>query len=290
MKKIYLSFFTLLAALGMDAQLQNMNLENWTAGTGYDDPDGWTTVNQYAGFVGASPNVVKLSSNVSEGSFAAEMFTQPCSGCASFGLPDTIPGLLTQETGYYSNTVTDVQLDYQFAPVNGDWGAISVDLTVWDATGDSAIVIASAADTIGAAMSSWTTRTIPFVFNSTSLMPDSIKIYIVSSARDLANDPTFPDPQDGTTLRVDNIKILDPASASVEESEESAFDIFAYNNIITIKTENVSSFNYEVVDLTGKMVLNGQSASAITRINAEQLRSGVYLVAIGNTVKKVVIE
>lgn len=290
MKKIYLSLLTIFVSLGMTAQLNNLDLESWTSGGSYNDPDGWLTVNQYAFFVGVSPAVTKLSSNVSQGLYAAEMFTQPCPGCTSFGLPDTLPGALIQQTGYYSNTVTDFEFDYQYAPVNGDWGAAFVELTVWDAVGDSAIIIAEAADTIGAAVSSWTTRSIPFVFNSTSLMPDSIKIYFVSSARDLAGDPTFPYAGSGSTLRIDNVKIIDPATASVEETNENGVNVFAYNNIITINTETTSSFPFEVVDLTGKVVLSGKTESLNTRINAGHLRSGVYLVSVGDQVKKVIIE
>ncbi len=289
MKKIYLSFFGILLSLGLSAQVTNLDLESWTVGAGYDDPDGWTTVNQYAAFVGASPNVVKLSSNVSQGSYAAEMFTQPCPGCASFGLPDTIPGALIQETGYYSNTATDFEFDYQYEPVNGDWGAVFVELTVWDATGDSAITIAEAVDTIGATVTSWTTRTIPFVYALPSTMPDSIKIYIVSSARDLAGDPSFPAAQDGSTLRIDGIKVNDPATASVEENT-SDVDVFAYHKVITINSNVTKPMPYEVVDLTGKVVLSGTTQSATTRINAGHLRSGIYLVSVGQTVRKVIID
>lgn len=288
MRKFYLSLLGVAASLGLSAQLNNLGLNDWTAGFGYDDPDGWTTVNQYAAFVGASPNVLKISSNVSEGSAAAEMFTQACPGCATFGV-DTLPGVMFQETGYYSNTVTDFVFDYQYAPVNGDWGAAFVELTVWDAINDTAIVIAEAADTIGATVSSWTTRTIPFVFNSTTLMPDSIKIYFVSSARDLAGDPTFPYPQEGSTLRIDNVKIVDPATASVEEYE-SPIEVFAYQHVITINTANTLTLPYEIVDLTGKVVMSGKTSSMTTQINAEHLRSGVYLVSVGDQVKKVILD
>ncbi|MCB9188220.1 MAG: T9SS type A sorting domain-containing protein [Flavobacteriales bacterium] len=289
MKKIYLLLLGIMLSFGLSAQLNNMGLNDWTAGFGYDDPDGWTTVNQYAAFISVSPSVLKITSNVSEGTAAAEMFTQPCPNCSSFGAPDTLPGALIQQTGYYSNTVTDFVFDYQYEPVNGDWGAAFVELTVWDAVNDTAIVIAEAADTIGATVTTWTTRTIPFVFNSTTLMPDSIKIYFVSSARDLAQDPTFPPVQDGSTLRIDNVKIIDPASASVEEYE-SPIEVFVYQRIITINAASTSVMPYEIVDLTGKVVMSGKTSSSTTQINAEHLRSGVYLVSVGDQVKKVIME
>lgn len=276
-------------SLGMTAQLNNLGLNDWTANFSYDDPDGWTTVNQYAAFISVSPSVIKLTSNVSEGSAAAEMFTQPCSGCAGFGLPDTLPGALIMNTGYYSNTATSFEFDYQYEGVNGDWGAAFVELTQWDATGDSAIVIAEAADTIGATVTSWTTRDLPFVYHYPSLMPDTINIYFVSSARDIAGDPTFPFAGDGSTLRIDNIKVNDPATASVEENE-SNINVFAYNNVINIATETNHNLSYEVVDLTGKIVMTGNTNGVTTRINAGHLRSGIYLVSVGDRVQKVIIE
>lgn len=293
MKKIYLSLLGIIISLGLSAQLFNLDLETWSAGSGYDDPDGWTTINQYAAFVGANPNVVKLTSNVSQGSAAAEMFTQPCPGCASFGAPDTLPGLLVQQTGYYSNTATNFVFDYQYEGVNGDWGAAVAELTVWDATGDTAIVIARAVDTMAATQTTWATKNLSFVYDFPSLTPDTINIYFVSSARDLAQDPTFPAPQDGSTLRVDDVKIIDPATASINENIAD-IKIFSYQNIISINTTALSATNYQVVDLTGKSILSGLTSGTKTRIDGNHLSPGVYLVSVGEgnqkNTQKIIIE
>lgn len=292
MKKIYLSFLGILISVGSFAQLTNLGLESWTAGSGYDDPDGWTTINQYAGLVGINPNVVKLSTNVSEGQYAAEMFTQNCAACVGFGAPDPAPGLLVQQTGYYTNTATDFTFDYQYEGVNGDWGAVMVELTIWDFVGDSARVIARAVDTIGATMTTWNSRTVSFVYDFPAQTPDTINIYFVSSARDVAQDPSFPAPQAGSTLRVDNIAVIDPA-AGVDEIA-SDLNVFAYQNIITIQSSNLSKAPYQVVDITGKTVMTGSTDGKTTRINANTLQSGVYLISIGSgdhkLVKKVIIE
>lgn len=289
MKKIYLSLLAIVMSLGMSAQLNNLGLNDWTAGFGYDDPDGWTTVNQYAGFLGVSPGVIKISSNVSEGTAAAEMFTQPCSGCAGFGIPDTLPGALIMNTGYYSNTATEFEFDYQYEGVNGDWGMAMAELTVWDPTGDTSIVIAMAVDTLAATTTSWTTRSLSFVYDFPAMTPDTINIYFMSSSRDVAQDPTFPDPQDGSTLRVDNVKVIDPATASIEEIE-STINVFAYHNVITISTPTSDNIPYEVVDLTGKIVMTGRTNGSVSRINGDHLRSGIYLVSVGDKVQKIIIE
>lgn len=293
MKKIYLSILGLLVSMGLSAQLFNMGLESWTAGSGYDDPDGWTTINQYVGFFGINPNVVKLTSNFSEGAASAEMFTQDCPSCTGFGAPDPMPGLLIQQTGYYSNTATELVFDYQYEGVNGDWGVAMAELTIWDVAGDSARVIARAADTLGATMTTWNTRSISFVYDFPTQVPDTINIYFVSSARDVVQDPTFPAPQAGSTLRVDNVSIVDPATASVEENSDELY-VYAYQNIITIKTSSLNKVPYQVVDLTGKIVLSGSTDGMTSRINANNLQSGVYLISVGSgehkSVKKIVIE
>lgn len=295
MKKFYITLIALASVFVMNAQLANLNLNTWTAGFGYDTPDGWTCFNQYASFLGINPHVVKLTSNVSEGSAAAEMFTQDCPSCPGISaqIPDPLPGILIQSTGYYSNTASTFEFDYQYEGVSGDWGLAMVQLSVWDPVGDSAIIIGQAIDTLGATTTTWTTRSVDFVYSFPSLVPDTINIYFVSSAYAVTNDPNFPASQDGSILRVDNVKINDPATASINEVENH-LNAYYYNNLITIKVENEQKLPYEILDISGKIVHQAYTNGSTTLVDTEDLKPGVYLISLHfkdrNLIQKVFVE
>lgn len=294
MKKIYLSFVAMIGLLSFNAQIANMNFESWTAGSGYNDPDGWTTFNQYTAILGISPNVVKLTTDFSEGAMAAETFTQTCANCPTYSLPNPFPGLINQSTGYYTNTATGVTFDYQYEGVSGDWGIAFAELTVWDATGDSSILIAQAADTIGATTTSWTSKTMNFNYFISGTTPDTINIYFISSAKTLINDPAFPTPQDGSTLRVDAVKINDPATAGISEANDSELNAFCYNNVLTVQLLSDERIPLTILDISGKVVLNTTTSGATTLINLDHLNAGIYIVNTGTgdlkKVKKILIE
>jgi hypothetical protein len=291
MKKIYLTILTIALGTSFNAQLNNLDLDAWTANSGYDDPDGWTTVNQVATLLGIPYPVEKISSNPSQGIAAAKMTTVDCASCPGFGAPDPLPGFIRQETAYNA-LATSVTFDYKYNGVSGDWGAVVVELTQWDPAGDSAIIIAQAIDTMGASMSTWTARTVQFVYTS-SLTPDSIKINFVGSIGGLVQDPSFPAPQSGSELSVDAVMITAPVFASIEENQIEG-NIYTANDMIHIVLNESSRSDVSIYDLTGKQVYNGFANNVNTTINTSSYDSGIYLVKVLNgnktLVRKVVIQ
>ncbi len=290
MKKLYITLLTLALTGTFSAQTTNLDLESWTAAGGYDDPDGWLTVNQAATILGISYPVEKITASPSQGLAAAKMTTIDCSSCPGFGAPDPLPGFIRQETAYTA-LATSVTFDYQYNGVAGDWGAVIVELTQWDPVGDSAIVIAEALDTIATNTTTWTSKTAQFVY-SNSLIPDSIKINFVGSIGGLIADPTFPAPQSGTELSVDAISIASPSSFIEEHTLEG--NVYTANEMIHIILTEPSNGFVTIYDLTGKQVYRGSISNINTTINTNSFNNGIYLVEVQvenkSLVKKITIQ
>lgn len=290
MKKLYITLLALALTGSFSAQVSNLDLDAWTSGGGYDDPDGWLTVNQAAAILGISYPVEKITAAPSQGVAAAKMTTLDCASCPGFGAPDPLPGFIRQETAF-TGLATSITFDYKYTGVAGDWGAVIVELTQWDPVGDSAIVIAEALDTIATNTTSWTSKTAQFVYSS-SLIPDSIKINFVGSIGGLIADPTFPTPQSGTELSVDAISIASPFG-SVEEHTLDG-NVYTSNDMIHIVLTEPSNGFVTIYDLTGKQVYKGSVNNINTTINTNAFNSGLYLVEvqIGNKslVKKITIQ
>ena len=276
----------------MSAQLTNLNLESWTDAGGYDNPDGWMTVNDYAALLGIAEPVEKLTTSVSEGLAAAKITTLDCPSCGGFGVPDPLPGLLNQDIAYYSNPVS-VNFDYQYAGVGGDWGAVVIQLTEWDPAGDSAKIVAQAVDTISD-MATWTNRSVDFIYNPGTFSPDSLKIYFVSSISGIIADPSFPAAADGSALSIDAVEIVDPAAAGVASYDEIDAKVFVSYNNINVITKDLNNTNVSVLDVTGKVIYNSTINNNTTLISTNEMSSGIYFVTLNGNgkrfVQKIIIE
>ncbi|RLD49829.1 MAG: hypothetical protein DRI94_10305, partial [Bacteroidetes bacterium] len=78
---------------------------------------------------------------------------------------------------------------------------------------------------------------------------------------------------------------------SVNDTEKSDITIYPNpsNGIIYINSKNKSQKNYEVYDITGRIVKKGILNNSVNKINLENVRSGNYLIKIGNKTFKLIL-
>ena len=66
--------------------------------------------------------------------------------------------------------------------------------------------------------------------------------------------------------------------------DEHSFNVIAYPNPtegrLTLKTADVEHYEYQVYDLTGQLVLNGQSQGNETTIDLSMCNKGVYFLTV----------
>jgi hypothetical protein len=292
MKKLYMSLVAVAVSTASFAQLTNLGLESWTAGSGYEDPDGWQTVNQFASQIFITPPVTKVTSDPAEGLYSASMATRYCAICGTLGVPiDTIPGILIQDQSI-NGKPTSVSFKYKYAGVNGDNGGAFVELTKWDTMLEDAEVIGSGTAIITSNSATWVDVTINIDYVSAT-MPDSISITFFSSARAVTQDDAFPPSGINSTLTVDAISVSMPVGI-LEEANEIEATVFVSNNQLVIQTEDIVGASFEVYSVTGQRMMQSVLINSMEIVSTDELVPGVYLVKVisdkGTVTKKVFIK
>jgi hypothetical protein len=276
MRKIYTSFFAVLfGALVSFGQLQNLGLESWSQGSGYETPDGWFDINGLVSQVQVSPIVEKVSVNPAQGQYAASITTRYCALCGILGVPiDTIPGILRQEASIDGKPVS-LSFQYKFAPVNGDYAGVQIEVTKWDAMLESAEVLGEGFMAISSATSTWESATVWIDYTST-VMPDSVKLTFITSPRILSQDETLPPAQVGTKLTVDDISVSVPAS--IAEGTAIPFKVFLAENLLTIQSIGSEGNDFEVINMSGQVIQRGRIVSDVMKLPVNDLSGGMYFI------------
>jgi len=78
---------------------------------------------------------------------------------------------------------------------------------------------------------------------------------------------------------------------SVNDTEKSDITIYPNpsNGIFYINSKNKSQKNYEIYDITGRIVKKGILNNSVNKINLENVKSGNYLIKIGNKTFKLIL-
>jgi hypothetical protein len=276
MKKIYSSLLAifLLANLSI-GQLQNLGLETWSQGSGYETPDGWFDINGLVTQAQVTPVVEKVSVDPAQGQFAASVTTRFCALCGLLGVPiDTIPGILRQEASVEGKPES-MTFKYKFAPVSGDYAGVRIEVTKWDFMLESAELLGEGFMEISTATSTWETGFVWIDYTSSD-MPDSVKITFITSPRILTQDESFPPAQVGTKLTVDDISVSTPVS--ITENEQLVFNAFMANNVLTIQADYFVGGVYEIVGINGQVMQQGRVNADRMELPVDELSAGMYLI------------
>lgn len=273
MKILYTACFVLFTLNFTYSQTYNWDFETWTSNVGYDNLTGWENINQYAAILGVSPSVEKITSGVPQGMFAAKLTTNTCANCSAIIGPrtDTLAGLINQSRPYTSVPQTATFM-YKYSGVGGDMGLFYIEVTAWDAVGDSAIIVAAGADTL-LSVNSWTTKSVPFYPGpGVALTPDSIKVSFLSSAGALDIGTAIP--QVGSELSVDALSL--DTQVSINEAAKEELKLEMFNGFLSVAFESDNA-QVELIDLTGK-VLDIEQVNSQVIFNISQYPKGIYLI------------
>ncbi len=273
MKALYLTL-TFLLTVGLSfTQTSNWDFETWSSGVGYDSPNNWENINQYASILGVTPSVEKITSGAPQGSYAAKLTTNSCANCAAVIGPgtDTLAGLITQNSGYTVVPQTATFM-YKYNGVAGDMGLFYIEVTSWDAVGDSAIVVAAGVDSL-LTVNSWSSKTVQFYPGpGASLTPDTIKVTFLSSAGALGIGSVRP--QIGSELSVDALSLNTQVSIA-ENSEENIVTVLEGTSLnIYFETEETQ---IELIDLNGRMLEQKRGINQVS-VDVSEYPKGIYII------------
>lgn len=284
MKKLVLSFAAICAAVSLNAQIVNGDLETWTAG----DPASWTY--DYGGTTGVQPGTNNFIAGLgfgdpvttteiagATGGSAALLETKDAvsSQVISAGFPQ-IEGLLLGEWSYTGANPVSMSCDFDVRPLTGDTAVLQ--FTVYNASGQE-MGIAGGLILPANATTNWVNYAFPFDYTGGAAGPAAkIEIWCASSYSRGAGVA-----ETGSTLKVDNF-VLNTSTAGVEEHIALEFNVFPNpaNEVLNIVgSEEIA--NVSILGLDGKVVAN----SATSSVNVADLNSGMYIYEVTTTSGKV---
>jgi len=284
MKKIFLSFFAVgsFAAIS-NAQLPNPGFETWMNMGSYENPDGWATLNDYT--TSASIYTATKGTPGSPGASYLKLTSQTVGPSVVNGI--AVSGVIDPVT---QQAVSGFAFSQQPASFNGKWqhmiygssqGSINVSLTRWDAGTNSRVIVAMANKTLTGMAMSWTNFSIPFVY-SDGQAPDSCIIVMKASG----SNPTQND-----YLWVDNLSFVGNV-AGINEIISPFAEMSIYPNpaddhvVLNLNSLVEDKLNLEVYTLAGALMLSQKieviSGQNSIPIDLSELRSGNYLISVGN--------
>jgi hypothetical protein len=193
--------------------------------------------------------------------------------------------------------VSGFAFSQQPASFNGKWqhmiygssqGSINVSLTRWDAGTNSRVIVAMANKTLTGMAMSWTNFSIPFVY-SDGQAPDSCIIVMKASG----SNPTQDD-----YLWVDNLSFVGNV-AGINETISPFAEMSIYPNpaeghvVLNLNSLVEDKLNLDVYTLAGALMLSQKieviSGQNSIPIDLSELRSGNYLISVGNEEAKSVL-
>lgn len=289
MKKFLLGIFA-IASFSLVSAQTNLNFEAWTAGAGYDDPDDWFTLNEF-GLFGLPITVSKETAAPGGGSASVVMTTTLCTACPALGIPDTLPGIISQDIPYTGTDITSVDFSYLYNAVSGDEALFFVELTKWD--GSQTITIAEGGINLSN-QTTWSTMNVPLNYG-TSDTPDTLSISFSSSIAVIAQDYSYPQSQFGSELKIDDIIVNGIFSVGVEKLALEGVNIYSNGNGIVIHAEEVfSNSTFEVYNIAGKLITSNLVSSNYEVVSTKGFVAGIYLVKLntpqGIVTKKVFLK
>ena len=143
---------------------------------------------------------------------------------------------------------------YQYKSVSGDTCLIEVTLTKWNAGTMQRDTIAHGALYDNQTSTSYNQFSIPFTYGSAAT-PDTCSIVCLSSAYGYPSDPSIaPRGQVGSTLIIDDFKMIYDQSG-IKESSELKGNVFASgNNVVVDLQEQPIDATIQLIDLSGKEI------------------------------------
>ena len=286
MKKSILSVIAFASITSsFNAQIPNASFETWNNMGTYENPDGWATLNDYTS-VGSVYTVEKGTPGNPGASYlkitSKTMGPTVANGIAVCGVLD--PTTQQPISGFaYNQQPVNFTGRWQHMIFGSSQGSLSAQLTRWDASTNSRIIVATANKTLTGMAMSWTNFSIPFVYTDAQ-SPDSCIIVLKASG----TNPTNLD-----YLWVDNLTFSGDIAGLKTQTLFSELAIFpnptSENFTLILDSKEAQSISYELISITGEIlivnkaeIIQGKNTFSIP---AAGLAKGNYVVRINSSTK-----
>ncbi len=307
MKKLLLSL-VLLVIIGLpklSAQIINPNFEIWSpdylVGSPVMDPNeglgtsGWWDFNFFRDpALGSSPVTVfqdSVNPSPKSGRYCAKIISAPMNKqdwdtLKLFGLdfPDT-NGIIY--TAFYnartyiivkngipcSNKLLTFSFWYRYIPNGSDTCSCSVGMYHYDTATKQRELIGGGIWKIDSTVTNWTPVTIPIIYDSANLMPDTV--VVLFSACSLYSHPKVND-----TMNIDSVTTIMATGINNITTENVRVNIYpnpANNQVSLAVTSQIPTSHVEVYDIAGKFMGSYAMHNNLLTINTQSFNTGLYL-------------
>ena len=281
MKKSILSaivFATITCSV--NAQIPNSGFETWMNMGTYENPDGWSTLNDFT--TAAGVYTAEKGTPGSPGTSYLKLTSKTVGSAVVNGI--AVSGVLDPAT---QQPISGFAFNQQPSALTGKWqhmiygssqGSITVTLTRWDATMNSRMVVATANKVLTGMAMSWANFSIPLVYTD-SQAPDSCIIVLKASG----NNPT-----DQDYLWVDNFAFTGNVAGLAEQNIFANLSIYPNptneNFTLNLQSKEAKTISCELISVTGEVLYSKnedikEGANTIT-LPSIGIAKGNYLVRI----------
>lgn len=287
-KTLLLALISLFIGHSMMAQqVPNGDLENWTENilSGYWDPDGWQTPNQYTALI--SLYTTTRSTDHVSGSYSARLESLNVGGFVT-------PGVITlghfivdfpNNTAYlgggipFTHKPIALNGSWKNYPVTGDFTMIMVYFTKYSPAKGQTDTIGMGTMLGAETVDAWTNFSIPIEYWSPDDVPDTMNLHVISS--------NMLNLQEGSLMYVDNLSF--EYEAGIGEFDQgvqtSVFPNPASENI-TFSLEEEVNAELSVFNNEGQRVYSATINGNTHKADVSQLAVGSYFFSlVENNVK-----
>jgi len=264
----------------VNAQIPNSGFETWMNMGSYENPDGWSTLNDFTTAAGVytaekgtpgSPGTsyLKLTSKM--------VGPTVVNGIAVSGVLD--PATQQPISGFaFNQQPSDLTGKWQHMIYGSSQGSITVTLTRWDTAMNSRMVVATANKVLTGMAMSWANFSIPLVYTD-SQAPDSCIIVLKASG----NNPT-----DQDYLWVDNLAFTGNVAGLAEQNIFADLTIYpnptTENFTLNLQSKEAQAISLALISVTGEILYSKNEdikvgANSIT-LPSIGIAKGNYLVRI----------
>jgi hypothetical protein len=264
----------------VNAQIPNSGFETWMNMGSYENPDGWSTLNDFT--TAAGVYTAEKGTPGSPGTSYLKLTSKMVGPTVVNGI--AVSGVLDPAT---QQPISGFAFNQQPSALTGKWqhmiygssqGSITVTLTRWDAAMNSRMVVATANKVLTGMAMSWANFSIPLVYTD-SQAPDSCIIVLKASG----NNPT-----DQDYLWVDNLAFTGNVAGLAEQNIFADLTIYpnptTENFTLNLQSKEAQAISLALISVTGEILYSKNEdikvgANSIT-LPSIGIAKGNYLVRI----------
>lgn len=283
-KTIILSIALVFAFSITKAQtIPNSSFESWTNVGNYENPDGWSTMNNTT----ANDNVFTATkaSPGAEGSYYLKLVSKTVgssvvNGIAVSGLMDSIT--LQPISGFsFNSRPSNLTGKWQHMISGSSQGLIQVTLTRWDSISNVRIPVASGIKNLSGMAMSWANFSIPLTYTDGNY-PDTCIIVMQASGSH---------PTDNDYLYVDKLAFTgDVPVSGLRDIELNGINLSLYPNPasefinLNFSSLELQDYKIELTNILGKTIkseiLKQVQGDVSCKLDLNNIPQGVYLVSL----------